>query len=141
MNTIEKVQSMSAKEIIMAMVEGLKNPTTKIDMLSFGNVDNNVCYGCAATNTICNIMNITHKDFIKANPKFTMCDLFDERNFVINFERAIDCLRNGMITTYNYFAKENNFATIIGQNHSVPKLTNVYTNDDLEKYIDLANKQ
>jgi hypothetical protein len=32
----EKVRSMSAKEIIMAMVNGLKNPAVKVDMGSFG---------------------------------------------------------------------------------------------------------
>ena len=32
----QKVQSMTAKEIIMAMVEGLKNPVVKVDTGTFG---------------------------------------------------------------------------------------------------------
>lgn len=144
MNIKEKIQSMSAKEIIMAMVDGLKNPITEIDMSTYGNVIYGVCYGCAATNTICNLMNITKEDFIKANPKHTSKYLFlneDDKKFVGYFESAIDCLRTGYIQDYNTYAKIRNFATIIGEEDCVPMLSNDYTDDDLQKYIDLANKQ
>ena len=64
-NFKEKVQAMSAKEIIMAMVEGLRNPVTKIHMGTYGKVEGDVCYGCAATNAICKIGKISLDEFLK----------------------------------------------------------------------------
>jgi len=53
MNIIEKIKSLTPKEVIMAMVEGLQNPKTKIKMSTYGYKDgNNICYGCAATNCL-----------------------------------------------------------------------------------------
>lgn len=69
MNFKQKVQSMTAKEIIMAMVESLiPPPLIKVDMGTFGTTEitkpatkflgwtlrkaESICFGCAATNTI-----------------------------------------------------------------------------------------
>lgn len=56
MNFKETVQKMTIKEIILAMVNGLKKEHVKVDFNYFGYVaPNGICYGCAATNAICEI--------------------------------------------------------------------------------------
>jgi len=53
----EKIKSMTAKEHIMNMVEGLRNPMTVINMDTFGEKrEDGVCFGCAATNSICRLI-------------------------------------------------------------------------------------
>ena len=141
----QKVKSMTAKEIIMAMVEGLRNPTTKIDMMTFGQVKNGVCIGCAATNTICNIGGYTVKDIrnntygitrpVLSRTKMTQC------HFVGYFEDAIDELRSGDILGYNLAAEEFGFATIEDNDKDLPYLMNSYTPADLLPYEQLANEQ
>lgn len=137
----QKVKSMSAKEIIMSMVEGLQNPVVRVDIDTFGEVIDNVCYGCAATNAICkisgktfNIENIGYRDgraeFINSDPYFLM-----------EFEVAIDFLRSGYILIYNKKAQEACFAQIEDPKFELPKLTNNYTPKDLQQYINLANAQ
>jgi hypothetical protein len=59
MNTIQtgifsKINSVS--DIILAMTEGLKKEWVKIDMQTYGAVYKKVCFGCAATNTLCQLM-------------------------------------------------------------------------------------
>jgi len=54
----QQVLSMTAGEIIMSMVKGLEKPVTKIDMDTYGQTRDGVCYGCAATNTVCKIAKV-----------------------------------------------------------------------------------
>jgi hypothetical protein len=141
----EKVKSMSAKEIIMAMVEGLRNPYTKIDMSTFGYVETvietkffglikkemKVCYGCAAMNTVCLIENI---DFAMN------ASILAHDSFVAKFEKAIDWLRKGNEYMYNDIAIENGFATI-RCSEILPCLRNDYVEAELKIYERLANEQ
>ena len=60
----DKIRLLSAKEIILVMIEGLRNPVVKVDMETYGQIKHfesgkNVCYGCAATNALCKIFDIT----------------------------------------------------------------------------------
>lgn len=148
----EKVKSMTAKEIILSMVNGLLNPIIKVDMQFFGFVKQSyfleiiptkkICYGCAATNAICNISgkvfntsNITSRfsraDFLNVNVKFFSA-----------FENAIDELRKGNINQYNQFADMHKFAKIDNSNKIVlPVLDTDYIKEDLQPYIELANSQ
>lgn len=142
LNFKEKVQAMTGKEIIMVFVDSLLNPVIRVDMSTYGSVENGFCYGCAATNTVCkiagkvfNAANITHEfaraEFIKSDSEF-----------LYYFEVAINSLRKGCLFDYNYYAgrigisKVRNYAAI-----SLPYLNNDYTQADLQAYIDLANAQ
>jgi len=66
-NIFEKrIKSMSAKEIILTMVESLRNPVTEINMDTYGravlkHTGEIVCYGCAATNTILKLIEIENQ--------------------------------------------------------------------------------
>lgn len=130
----QKILSLSAKEIIMAMVEGLKNPKTKIDMSTYGTVSQGICYGCAATNAIIHISNCTPEEG---------CVIYYKVSYdtIKAFELAINELRNCNIENYNFYAEENNFATIKKPDFDLPYLGNDYTLENLEPYIKLAEMQ
>jgi hypothetical protein len=86
-----------ASDVIDAMIQGLQNipENFKINMGTYGNSIDEVCYGCAAT---CAVMRISGKTFAPGNilssilrSKITGYSEFEEKQF----ERAIDELRLG----------------------------------------------
>src|SRR5690606_26829188 len=96
-----KVKTMSAHDIIMSMVEGLRKPRTEIDMYTFGRIKEGICYGCAATNAILHVMDAGTKeevvDHISASNAY--------RSYAMKkFELAIDWLRRGRMDMYNEVA-------------------------------------
>lgn len=139
----EKVQSMTAKEIIMAMVNGLKKEHVKVDINTFGCVEDDVCYGCAATNAICEI---SGKVFTADNIKGWQNRGFfigrENINFVAGFETAIDVLRSLNIYYYNRIAEEYGFATI-DSNHfgkfNLPQIENDNYKEAIIKWEEFAN--
>lgn len=152
----EKVKSMTAKEIIMAMVDSLTHPPIiNIDMSSFGDsrvVDRKflgikigkkkVCFGCAATNTICQISGkkFTTENINTRNLRAEFINT--DYEFLNAFETAIDDLRSGYIESYNIKAAIHGFATIKNKGMKYfSRLKSSYTNADLEPYIRLANDQ
>ena len=143
----EIVQAMSAKEIIMAVVEGLKNPYTKINMNTYGYSDGGLCYGCAATNTICAIVGALPELPLKLSPRvhesgFSNSGLSTDGLFVRVFENSINCLREGGVRDYNYFASIAGFAIINDNDRlNLPPLSDDYTEADLLPFIELANRQ
>ena len=152
----ETVQSMTAKEIIMAMVNSLiPPPVIPVDMGTFGTTREEPavkflgitvikpkvkCYGCAATNTICKI----------AGKTFTIDNIYNregradfigtDTGFLGDFEAAIDKLRTGNVRMYNTYARFGGFAEI--QNViNLPCLNDNYTTGQLNKYKQLADAQ
>lgn len=116
----EIVQAMTAKEIIMAMVEGLKNPALKIDMDQYvGIEESGVCVGCAAANTIArlsgkrftveDVLNVESEDHVMLSNRVWGGVLgmhtYREHAWLMRFERAIDALRSGDIESYNDCAR------------------------------------
>jgi hypothetical protein len=152
----EIVRAMSAKEIIMAMVDALTiPPIINIDMGTFGRVrtfpkykflgigfgKKEICFGCAATNTVCKIADkkfdtnniegcIARAEFINSDPYFLSC-----------FENAIDGLRTGSIHYYNKFAGRGEFVVIKNTGLKLYPLANNYTNEHLIYYKLLAEQQ
>lgn len=137
----EKVKSMSAYEIIMSMVEGLRNPKTEIDMGTFGEIRDGVCFGCAATNAILNIMDVgTEQEVVD--------HIFGRRSrdykgsTLWQFENAIDQLRQGGVGCYNEYAREFGFVQITPiPGEKLPRLSNNYTEEQLQEYVKLAKYQ
>lgn len=99
----------SYSDIVQAMVDGVRKEWVKIDMGTFGDfrieksffglIKKKVCYGCAATNTLCQLMgesfspqNVgdTKLRVGKVNYGITYEDLRE-------FENAVDHLRSGQI--------------------------------------------
>jgi len=138
----EKIKSMTAKEHIMNMVEGLRNPMTQIDMYNFGSKDRNgICFGCAATNSICRLLGSTDPFF----PTWTG-DVSVKREYIEpiinNYESAINMLRRGDVAGYNEYAEMEDIA-IIQEIRSIPlpRLTDEYTEEQLLQYVALADAQ
>ena len=48
---IKEVTMYEAIDAMLIGLETIPNGSFKIDMTTFGNIDNNVCYGCAVGNT------------------------------------------------------------------------------------------
>lgn len=153
-NFAATVRAMSAKEIILAMVESLQNPVTVINMGTFGytetaDTEDTICYGCAATNTICKIAGIDNKkDFLyywdEAFCDWSYDKLATNYDFMYSFERAINYLRCGIIDLYNIEAKSIGIAVIKCPPVLVlelPILTNNYSPEELQAYIRLAEYQ
>jgi hypothetical protein len=143
MNFEEKVKSMTAKGIILTMIDALENPVVRIDMNSFGYEYNGICFGCAATNTVCKISGVT----------FTPDDinLYDgqwkvvntDHSFLQGFEHAIDSLRQGDIQFYNNNARKIGIAEIEDYGIELPCIDNYnYNNSEvLNAYRKLADAQ
>ncbi len=139
----KKIKSMSAHDIIMAMVNGLRSPRTKIDMTTFGEIREGICYGCAATNAILNIMNANKKE-VEAHSKLRSTQFRSTHDdyTLYDFEYAIDLLRCGLLESYNDYVKDLGIAQITpipGQ--ELPVLDNDYTEEELQEYEKLAKYQ
>lgn len=136
----KKVKSMNAHDIIMAMVEGLRTPRTKIDMLTFGEIEDGICYGCAATNAILHIVDANKEEVVDhiRDRKFDA----DGARALEQFEIEIDWLRRGMVDQYNQYAKYYDFAPITPMpGLELPPLYDDYTEEQLQQYEKLAKYQ
>lgn len=154
---VKKIKKMSAAEIIMAMVEGLREPVVKVDMSTYGDVRQNgelTCYGCAATNTIAKIAGYD-KSWIQENVIQKIPSVFngfssvieyslDGKNlkaykFIDRFEAAIDYLRRGEVDDYNVVAGSLGIAKITNYGDLwLPTLNNAYNEEELKEYEELA---
>jgi hypothetical protein len=156
-----KVKSMTGKEIVLAMVEALTHPpVVNINMSTFGSYDvtgknylfglikrrKYVCFGCAATNTICKISGKVFEGkeilVLRSRAEFVNCRPL----FLAAFECAINELRKGDLLRYNYYAEGGyeegmTFATLDPVDIQLPFLDDDYSNDDLEPYKKLAALQ
>lgn len=94
----KRFESLKAfSDIVDAMVGGLKREWVNVRMYSFGHAHESICYGCAATNTLCQLMGEPfHADNISSAQSRA-----DQFNYQITrgelnlFEYAIDSLRQG----------------------------------------------
>jgi hypothetical protein len=150
---VDKIQSMTAKEIILTMVESLRNPVTKIDMSTFGfkdvfgeNGKKNICYGCAATNTICKIggfdpsivLDVDEYRQYRHVEIYDPTEICDFKCIIMQFEWAIDALRMGNIDLYNEYA-EGRFSSIPRCDYYLPVIEDSFTDEDLKFYEYFAN--
>lgn len=143
MNFEEKVQSMSGSEIILAMVSGLKKRHVAIDMstLGFWDARSNICYGCAATNAICEISGKTFAGHNINTANFRAGFIGCSTDFIVDFELAIDNLRLGDIFGYNAWASSIGVAKMHRETQRLPMLEDDYTDEDLDAYIQFADFQ
>lgn len=148
----EKVLSMTIQEIILNMVESLRNPVIKIKMNSYGcylqeysedgeDIKGFSCYGCAATNTICHIAGIIFNKDTILNTDTRADHVEASIKFVDYFESAIDKLRKGNLEEYNCYASYINMAKVPSTDefYNLPTLNDDYTELELQKYVDYAN--
>lgn len=142
---VDKIQSMSAKEIVLSMVDALRNPVIKVDVFSWGERKEGVCYGCAATNQILKISGFDPEKVLgEAEPIYSRFDFVDSnevvnlKNTIRQFEMAINDLRKGNIFYYNIFAKKCGIK-LLPEGHSLPYISNKYGEMELLKFEKFAN--
>lgn len=135
-----KIKSMTAKEIILKMLDGLKNPVMKVNMDTFGEKIGEVCFGCAATNMICKLGELNPYEEVGGTRNSTQYNM--SSSFLSVFEDAINDLRSGYLYEYNGAASYKGF-TQIKITTQPPAITNDNYKDPevLQAYIDLANEQ
>jgi hypothetical protein len=99
-NIFNKITCIS--DIVDTMIKGLEKEWVKIDMGHYGRVEEGICFGCAATNTLCELM----------QEPFTKDNIIDDERFrktglTISdldwFEMAIDELRSGELDRFLYY--------------------------------------
>lgn len=144
----QKIKSMTGDEIVMAMVNGIKKEWVKLDFETFGQVRKagffrrKVCFGCAATNAVCEIMGQDiPASYVGSSPDRAVWWNVDYR-FLQNFESAIDELRKGRIGNYNHFAKLAGFSELPKvelRSFELPKLENRKYSSLLNYYVLYAN--
>jgi hypothetical protein len=144
-NIIKKIKSLTPKEVIMAMVEGLQNPKTEIDMSTYGYKDDGVCFGCAATNCLLTLDSTLEllDSFRIVDSGFSLSFKEDhEQDFIQEFEFAINDLRCGDTDGCNFHLERIKLPTIVNNNNiELPYLTDYYTQESLIPYIKLAESQ
>lgn len=127
----------TAREILAALVEGLRNPEYKVDMLTYGQQENDICIACAATNAVTKLTNVIYSiDNIARYRHLEFNTL--ARGQIFNFEMALNNLRAGDLAKYNRYK----FAEIVNpRNIDLPYLSNDYTEEQLLVYESLINDQ
>jgi hypothetical protein len=146
---IAKIKTLTAKEIIMLMVTSLRKKHTEINMHSYGNITNGICYGCAATNCLIELTegekDWLFPDKIRLTYK-TEIELRKPENknieFIRSFERSIDSLRKGKLGFYHIYSKDINLPEIKNPiKLPLPFLDDNYTEKELAIYEKLADLQ
>lgn len=138
-----EIMLMSAKDIILTMIDAIKNPVTRLDMETFGRKENDICYGCAAINTICKIGGLDPQKEIYSDRDWHFRK-YTENEVIEAFEEAIDHLRLGDLYYYNILAKKYGFSTIRKpESLHLPWIHNGNYKDEsiLNAYVELANHQ
>ena len=134
------LKSMTAKDLILLMVDSLQNPITdKVNMETYGTLQDGICFGCAATNTLYNICDITNKyainDFHHQVPSL----IYEENKIILKLEFAINALRLGDIPLYNKLISKKYPNLLIKKIVNLPILQTYNYLDNLQCYIDFAN--
>lgn len=142
-----KVQAMSAKEILMAVVNGLRAGYVRVDMSTYGGTifdfGEPICVGCAATAFICEVSQERPKACQLDNESSRMDFLGLHRNdenyiFFLNLERAINSLRQGVFYEYNRFAELYGMAKM-SEDLDLPHLGTKTWEKGLEKWERIAD--
>lgn len=140
----EKVQAMTGKEILGAMIAGLQKEWVKVDMTTFGEAKYGICYGCAATNAVFEITGVPVNEDAFYDGKAIINGVRPEYigteiGFLEIFEKAVDKLRCGHIDGYNEEASRGIFAQLSLPEIPLPYLTTEYWRENLKYYIDYYN--
>lgn len=146
----EKVQSMTGKQILKAMIDGLEKPWVEVNMCTFGNtrkvsswktlfIPREKCFGCAATNAICQISGkVFPLDKIytsNARAGFLHID----QGFLDTFESAIDDLRCGKVQSYNFCVEQIDVGLLPSPVSPLPLLDTETWKDNIQEYKDYHN--
>lgn len=145
----EKIKSMTPKEVILSMIDGLENPVMEVLLTNWGTRENGICYGCAAANAICKLGGLDPKEeFVITQDMYYDTNhsrLYIENSEIVeDFENAINDLRLGNIRYCNQWLNEIGIPEIKSINNQLlPQITDDnYTDQEvLNAYRELAEYQ
>ena len=142
MNFEEKVRSLKASELVLAMVEGLENHKYEVDMDTFGRTREGVCYGCAATNAIAQLAGKAPRFAFKVPSERTWAKAIKgSEEFIRTLEFAFNNLRFGDLSVFNGYAKLIQVKEIpVAYGESLPGLENNNWHEGLPAYRKLAKR-
>lgn len=140
----EKIQSLTAKEVVELMIDAMENPVIKLDFDSLpGAVAENKRIACAATNIVCKLTNKSEVSFEKDIDDLTFsagrAHVFRINSMLLrNFEIIINFLRLGNIIYYNSWAGILKMTKLPIPVKQLPRLNNNFTKQELQAYKDYA---
>lgn len=125
--------------VIRAMINGLRKQHVKVKMSVFGYYEDGVCFGCAATNALCEIKGekFIGKEINKRNSRAMFMNI--DRTEIARFEISVDALRRGMVRDYDY-DMDTHIPEDISRYIHLPCLNTHDWQDNLGPYEELANR-
>lgn len=134
---------LTPRQIVQAMVNGLKAKHVLVCMGSFGYRDTEgICYGCAATNTLCELAETKFTAEVIASTGKLASAVGSDYESVAFFETAIDALRKGQINIANSWLNKIGIMPIVNPSGlHLPWLDTDFTDKQLEIYQRLADSQ
>lgn len=147
----QKIRSMRVWEYILAMVEGLRKPKVRINMRSYGYIDETargyrVCFGCAATNTVAHLAGIRWTvNKVQGDMSWLgqAQAVGADADFVRGFESAINALRIGCTRPFSEDLEAmglEGLPRVFQKYENLPELRNNYTEHQLREYEQFAYK-
>ena len=125
------IKNMTFKDVVLAMVNGLRKRHVEIDMSVFARVDRGVCFGCAATNFICEV----------TGSKFTKDTIFNrelatdgDKTLLRHVEDCIEALRKGNVGLYNELIDRCGLPPAPDDYVPGPYLSTEYTSEELDSW-------
>lgn len=112
----------TVSDIVDTMIRGLKKEWVNVRMDTFAVTDGKICYGCAATNTLCELMqkSFSHDKIHNRTEEFNYGITWGELK---TFEIGIDSLRIGFLSGF------------IGSMRDISHITGVVISEKDEKII------
>jgi hypothetical protein len=86
------------------MIRGLEKEWVNVDMQSYGYEENNLCFGCAATNTLCELMGepFNENNIISLQSRRKKVNFGIDSHTLGNFEMGLDHLREARTEDFLY---------------------------------------
>lgn len=137
-----EVEKLTPRIIILAMTAGLRKRWVEIRMETFGQTDKGVCFGCAATNTLCQLVGVAFNPSQIKDERTRSRFLKISRSQLDILELAIDWLRRGNIVCANQQLARIGIGEIINpKGIHLGCLGDYYTDAHLQQYDKLAKDQ
>lgn len=129
----QKVRSMTASQLIQAMIDGLNAGYYTVDMSTFGLYREGTCFGCAATHAICHISGVrpTFSELGTRDSHYWVISVNDGTgfSFFAHIEDFFEYLRTGDIESANEILTDLGMSAQIVVDPSRPKMRGLHTDD------------
>ena len=130
----EFMQTAKLSDYIDLMVKALENPKIKVNMSHYGTVIDGFCFGCAATNALCELSEKVFDETNIINEKSRAEFLGYDQNALSYFEVIIDKIRDGQYFS-GIAAILTKFNPATKRDYTYPKLKRLKSDYTLQELI------